>query len=44
MSPLAKGSSQEVIGRNIKELMKAGWKRRQAIAISFKKAGKSKSK
>ena len=40
--PLKRGSSREVIARNIKTEMKAGKKQRVAVAISMKKAGKSK--
>lgn len=41
---LKKGSSKEVIGKNIKTEMKAGKPQKQAIAIALQKAGKSKKK
>lgn len=41
--PLLKGSSQNVIGKNIKEEMKSK-PRKQAIAIALNVAGKSKKK
>jgi len=40
--PLQDGSSQEVISRNIEELIKAGHEPKQAEAIAYKKAGKSR--
>ena len=40
--PLKKGKSQEVVGENIKELIKSGRPKDQAIAIALDKArGKS---
>ena len=40
--PLKKGKSQKVVGENIKELIKSGRPKDQAIAISLDKArGKS---
>jgi len=39
--PLLKGSSQDTIGKNIKEEMKSK-PRKQAIAIALNVAGKSK--
>ena len=39
--PLEKGSSDEVISRNIAELVKAGHPQDQAVAIAYKKAGRS---
>ena len=39
--PLLKGSSQEIISRNIAEMIKAGHPRDQAIAASLNNAGKS---
>ena len=41
--PLAKGSSDEIIGKNISELMSTDkYPQKQAIAIALKSAGKSK--
>lgn len=41
--PLKKGKGQRVISSNIAELVKAGHPQKQAVAISMKLAGKSKS-
>ena len=40
--PLAKGSSKETISKNISQLMHEGYEQRQAIAIAYKTAGKSR--
>lgn len=40
--PLKKGSSDSVISDNIKELMDSGYEQKQAIAIAYSKAGRSK--
>lgn len=40
--PLEPGSSDKVVGKNIAELERSGYKPKQAIAISLHKAGKSK--
>lgn len=42
--PLKKGSSQKVISQNIRREMHAGKPQKQAIAISYSAAGKSKSR
>jgi 8-oxo-dGTP pyrophosphatase MutT (NUDIX family) len=42
--PLESGSSRDVIGRNIAELIKAGHPQKQAEAIAYSKAGKSTAK
>lgn len=42
--PLKKGSSKKVISSNIRTEMKAGRPQKQAIAIAFRKAGKSRKK
>lgn len=42
--PLEKGSGKETISRNIKTEIEAGKPRKQAIAIAFSVAGKSKKK
>ena len=40
--PLKEGSSSAVIQANIRELIRAGYKRDQAVAIAMEKAGESK--
>ena len=42
--PLRKGKSKSVVSSNIRELVKSGRPVKQAVAISMKKAGKSKKK
>jgi hypothetical protein len=42
--PLKKGSSQKVIGSNIRREIKAGRPRAQAIAMAMRSAGKPKPK
>jgi len=42
--PLRKGSSKKVVSENIRTEMHAGKPQRQAIAIAFSKAGKSRRK
>ena len=41
--PLQQGKSDKVISANIAELIRAGHPKDQAIAIAFKKAGRSNS-
>lgn len=40
--PLEKGSSKEVISKNIREMMHSGHPQNQAIAAAMRSAGKSK--
>lgn len=40
--PLKRGKSQSVVSHNVKQLIKDGYTQAQAVAISMKKAGKSK--
>jgi hypothetical protein len=42
--PLSKGKSKKVISKNIATERKAGKPEKQAIAIAFSEAGKSKKK
>lgn len=42
--PLKKGSSKKVIAENIRREIKAGKPKDQAVAIAYKKAGKSRRK
>lgn len=42
--PLKNGKSKKVVGKNIATEIKAGKPKKQAIAIAFSKAGKSKVK
>ena len=40
--PLYSGKSQDIVSRNISELVSSGYKQNQAVAIALSKAGKSK--
>jgi hypothetical protein len=41
--PLRRGSSNQVISDNIRTLRHEGYKQKQAIAIAYRKAGRSRS-
>ena len=44
MSPLKKGKSKKIISENIGELVRSGRPVKQAVAISYERAGKSRRK
>lgn len=40
--PLKKGSSRKVVSSNIREMRRAGYPQKQAVAAALRKAGKSR--
>jgi hypothetical protein len=44
MMPLAKGSSRKVISQNVRTEIKSGRPPRQAVAIAYSVAGKSRKR
>jgi hypothetical protein len=42
--PLSEGSSKKTISANIRQLVQEGYSQKQAVAISMKKAGKSRKR
>ena len=44
MMPMKSGSSQKVMAKNMREMMKAGHPKKQAIAAALRKSGKARSK
>jgi hypothetical protein len=42
--PLAKGTSQKAVSRNIRTLRHEGYKQSQAVAIALRKAGRSRKR
>ena len=42
--PLLKGKSKKTMKKNVRSLLSEGYKPKQAVAIAYSKAGKSKNK
>ncbi len=42
--PLKAGKSKGTISRNIAEMIRAGYPKKQAVAAAYRKAGKSRKK
>jgi uncharacterized protein YdaT len=42
--PLLKGKSKKTMGKNIRSLLSEGYPQKQAVAIAYSKAGKSRKK
>jgi hypothetical protein len=42
--PLLKGKSKKTMKKNVRTLLSEGYKPKQAVAISYSKAGKSRKK
>lgn len=42
--PLKKGKSNKTVSKNIREMRKAGYPQKQAVAAAMRQAGKSRKK